>query len=289
MALPAALAPRFLRLASVLCRRRWQSSSLSSSSSAAAAAAAAAPPPSAPSAPSSASAAAEAPGGSASLSSSSPPSSSSSSSSAASPRSPRDVPAAAARRIAGFFYDPALSLSRRQRTVFARVEDEPPLPAAASHGYLYGLTAADMEGRNEMVRRALSTRTAASAGLRSFAKAGAVRRFQMDHLDTGSSRVQVAALTERIARLAGHLDGHKKDTHSKRSLLVLSSRRRRVLEYMQRKDYQNYRLVARELALRPIPVFNSKHTPKVRASTHGQIIARNARIKNRSSRGDKGH
>ena len=157
------------------------------------------------------------------------------------------------------------------------------------HGYLYGLTAADMEGRNEMVRRALSTRTAASAGLRGFAKAGTVRRFQMDHLDTGSSRVQVAALTERIARLAGHLDGHKKDTHSKRSLLILSSRRRRVLEYMQRRDYQNYRLVARELGLRPIPVFNSKHTPKVRAATHGQIIARNARIKNRSSRGDKGH
>ena len=93
----------------------------------------------------------------------------------------------------------------------------------------------------------------------------------------------------RIARLAGHLDGHKKDTHSKRSLLVLSSRRRRVLEYMQRRDYQNYRLVSRELALRPIPVFNSKHQPKVRAATHGQIIARNARIKNRSSRGEKGH
>jgi small subunit ribosomal protein S15 len=269
----APLAPRFLRLAAALGRRRWQSSSSSSSS----------PPPLSP--PQSTSSSPLSPPQSTSASPPPPPPPSS----APPPRSPRDVPEAAARRIAGFFYDPALSLSRRQRTVFARAEDEPPLPAPEAHGFLYGLTAADMEGRNELVRRALSTRTADSEGLRRFARAGTVRRFQMDHLDTGSGRVQVAALTERISRLSSHLDGHKKDTHSKRTLLVLSSRRRRVLEYMQRRDYQNYRLVARELALRPLPVFNSKHTPKVRAATHGQIIARNARIKNRSSRGDKGH
>lgn len=61
------------------------------------------------------------------------------------------------------------------------------------------------------------------------------------------------------------------------------------MSYMIRRDYHSYRLVVNQLNLRPIPVFNSKHTPKMRKESHKQINARNARMKNRKSRGDKGH
>jgi len=173
--------------------------------------------------------------------------------------------------------------------VFARPEDEPLLPKVAEHGYLYGITEEDMKGRNEMVKRALSTKTAGAEGLTSFRKSELMKKFQTAHLDTGSSRVQVAALTDRIERLSGHLCKNKKDTHSKRALLILSSRRRRMLEYMVRRDYQNYRVVTKELNIRPIPVLNPQHQPKQRSETHADIIARNARLKNRTGRGSLGH
>ncbi len=99
----------------------------------------------------------------------------------------------------------------------------------------------------------------------------------------------VATLTERINRLTAHLAKNKHDTHCKRQLLLLSSRRRRLLQYMVRKDYHSYRLMVNELALRPVPVIGSKHVPKVRVESHKQIIERNKRLKNRTSRGDRGH
>ncbi len=99
----------------------------------------------------------------------------------------------------------------------------------------------------------------------------------------------VAQLTERILRLSAHLSVSKHDAYSKRALQILNSRRRRLLQYMVRTDFNNYRLVVAELALRPIPVFGSRHTPKVRAETHKKINERNHRLKNRSSRGDRGH
>ena len=204
-------------------------------------------------------------------------------------RAPRDVPYTTERRVSSLFYDSSVSLSRRLKTVFARTEDEPLLPKVAEHGYLYGITEEDMKGRNEMVKRALSTRTAGAEGLMSFRKGELIKKFQTAHLDTGSSRVQVAALTDRIERLSGHLGKNKKDTHSKRALLILSSRRRRMLEYMVRRDYQNYRVVTKELNIRPIPVLNPKHQPKQRSETHQDIIARNARLKNRTGRGSLGH
>ena len=227
-----------------------------------------------------------------STSTSSPPSSPSPSSlpiDESSTRAPRDVPYTTERRVSSLFYDSSVSLSRRLKTVFARTEDEPLLPKVAEHGYLYGITEEDMKGRNEMVKRALSTRTAGAEGLMSFRKGELIKKFQTAHLDTGSSRVQVAALTDRIERLSGHLGKNKKDTHSKRALLILSSRRRRMLEYMVRRDYQNYRVVTKELNIRPIPVLNPKHQPKQRSETHQDIIARNARLKNRTGRGSLGH
>ena len=68
--------------------------------------------------------------------------------------------------------------------------------------------------------------------------------------DTGSTEVQVAVLTERIQNLTTHLDGHRKDHHTRRGLLKLVGRRRRLLQYLERKDVDKYRALIEELGLR---------------------------------------
>jgi small subunit ribosomal protein S15 len=68
--------------------------------------------------------------------------------------------------------------------------------------------------------------------------------------DTGSPEVQVAVLTKRIADLTEHLKVHKHDHHSRRGLLLLVGRRRRLLNYIQRKDISRYRSLIERLGLR---------------------------------------
>lgn len=68
--------------------------------------------------------------------------------------------------------------------------------------------------------------------------------------DTGKTEVQVALLTERINDLTRHLREHRKDHHSRRGLLMLVGRRRRLLNYLQRSDLERYRALLRELGLR---------------------------------------
>ena len=68
--------------------------------------------------------------------------------------------------------------------------------------------------------------------------------------DTGSTEVQVALLTQRINELTEHLRTHKHDHHSRRGLLKLVGRRRRFLNYLQRKDIERYRALIKELGLR---------------------------------------
>ena len=68
--------------------------------------------------------------------------------------------------------------------------------------------------------------------------------------DTGSPEVQVALLTRRINHLTEHLKVHKHDHHSRRGLLLLVGRRRRLLNYLQRKDINRYRAVIEKLGLR---------------------------------------
>jgi small subunit ribosomal protein S15 len=81
-------------------------------------------------------------------------------------------------------------------------------------------------------------------------KAELTQQFGKDARDTGNTRVQVALLTERINQLTAHLRTHKKDHHSRRGLLMLVGRRRRLLNYMQRNDLDGYRELIRELGLR---------------------------------------
>ncbi|WP_305782807.1 MULTISPECIES: 30S ribosomal protein S15 [Micromonosporaceae] len=77
-----------------------------------------------------------------------------------------------------------------------------------------------------------------------------IGEYQAAEGDTGSPEVQIAMLTKRIADLTEHLKVHKHDHHSRRGLLLLVGRRRRLLNYVQKKDVQRYRSLIERLGLR---------------------------------------
>ena len=81
-------------------------------------------------------------------------------------------------------------------------------------------------------------------------KSELVAKFGKDENDTGATEVQIALLTSRINHLTDHLREHKHDHHSRRGLLMLVGRRRRFLNYLQKKDLESYRSLIRELGLR---------------------------------------
>ncbi len=81
-------------------------------------------------------------------------------------------------------------------------------------------------------------------------KAELVQRFGRSEADTGSPGVQIALLTERINELTQHLRDHPKDHHSRRGLLMLVGKRRRLLRYLERTDLDGYRSLVSELGLR---------------------------------------
>ena len=81
-------------------------------------------------------------------------------------------------------------------------------------------------------------------------KAATIEQHRLHESDTGSPEVQVAILTERINHLTEHLKIHKKDHHSRRGLLMLVGRRRRLLDYLRRNDVDRYRALIAELGLR---------------------------------------
>jgi len=68
--------------------------------------------------------------------------------------------------------------------------------------------------------------------------------------DTGSAEVQIALFTEKIKQLTDHLKTHKKDNHSRRGLLAMVSKRRRLLDYLSKKDHKRYEAVVKKLQLR---------------------------------------
>jgi small subunit ribosomal protein S15 len=77
-----------------------------------------------------------------------------------------------------------------------------------------------------------------------------VKQFGKSEGDTGSPEVQIALLTRRINHLTDHLREHKHDHHSRRGLLMLVGQRRRLLNYLMRKDVDRYRGLIQELGLR---------------------------------------
>ena len=82
------------------------------------------------------------------------------------------------------------------------------------------------------------------------AKPGIIAELRLHETDTGSPEVQIALLTERINHLTEHLKVHKKDHHSRRGLLMLVGRRRRLLDYVRSNDVQRSRQIIGKLGLR---------------------------------------
>ena len=76
-----------------------------------------------------------------------------------------------------------------------------------------------------------------------------IEKFKEHVEDTGSAAVQIALLSERISYLNEHLTLHKKDFHSRRGLLILVGRRRRLITYLKDKDSQSYKELAKELKI----------------------------------------
>jgi small subunit ribosomal protein S15 len=83
-----------------------------------------------------------------------------------------------------------------------------------------------------------------------FQKAPTIAKYHIHENDTGSTRVQVALLTERINYLTDHFRAHAKDHHSRRGLLKMVGRRRRLLNYLKRTDLEGYRTLIETLGLR---------------------------------------
>lgn len=83
-----------------------------------------------------------------------------------------------------------------------------------------------------------------------FEKGTTVQKYRSHETDTGSTRVQVALLTERINYLTDHFRAHKKDHHGRRGLLKMVGKRRRLLNYLKRTDVDGYRQIVQELGLR---------------------------------------
>ena len=77
-----------------------------------------------------------------------------------------------------------------------------------------------------------------------------IEKFATVKGDTGSPQVQIAILTERINNLTGHFKDHKKDVHSRRGLLKMVNRRRRLLDYLKVKDEESYKKIIKDLGLR---------------------------------------
>ena len=77
-----------------------------------------------------------------------------------------------------------------------------------------------------------------------------IKEYGKSDNDTGSTEVQVALLTKRIDDLTGHLKDHKKDHHTRRGLLMLVGKRKRLLQYLENQDVERYRSLIDKLGLR---------------------------------------
>lgn len=85
--------------------------------------------------------------------------------------------------------------------------------------------------------------------LKSSEKLELIQKFAREKGDTGSPEVQVALLSQQIDKLVEHLKGHKKDVHSRRGLLSMIAKRRRLLTYLKRRDEERYKVLVKELGI----------------------------------------
>lgn len=83
-----------------------------------------------------------------------------------------------------------------------------------------------------------------------FQKSPEIAKYRAHETDTGSTKLQVAVLTERINYLTEHFRTHKKDHHSRRGLLKMVGQRKRLMSYLRRTDVESYRQLVQDLGLR---------------------------------------
>ena len=81
-------------------------------------------------------------------------------------------------------------------------------------------------------------------------KQSIIEEYKPHEADTGTKEVQVAVLTARIRELTEHMRAHKKDFHSRRGLLIMVGKRRKLLQYLKRKDFMRYQTLIQRLGLR---------------------------------------
>ncbi|CAI5721895.1 unnamed protein product [Peronospora destructor] len=131
----------------------------------------------------------------------------------------------------------------------------PRVPADKS--YRFGLKLDDLKPQDEkeeaafaQLQAVLSLCNASQHELNKAQIATAVETFQRFPGDTGSSEVQIAVLTQKILRSTTHAQGHKKDHHSRRGLIAMVEKRRKLLKYLRRKDLHKFRDVVAALSLR---------------------------------------
>ena len=77
-----------------------------------------------------------------------------------------------------------------------------------------------------------------------------IKKYGQNETDSGRPEVQIALLTKRINDLTNHFDNHKKDHHSRRGLMMMVGKRRRLLDYLVKKDIERYRTIIKDLNIR---------------------------------------
>lgn len=77
-----------------------------------------------------------------------------------------------------------------------------------------------------------------------------IKKYGVNEKDSGKTEVQIALITKRLNDLTSHFEEHKKDHHSRRGLLMMVGKRRRLLDYLKRKDIERYRTIIKELNIR---------------------------------------
>ncbi|KAG7399745.1 30S ribosomal protein S15 [Phytophthora boehmeriae] len=132
-----------------------------------------------------------------------------------------------------------------------------PPRVSADSTYRFGVKLDDVEPQTDeekasltQLKAVLSLRNASQHELNKAQVAKAIETFQRFPGDTGSSEVQIAVLTQKILRSTAHAQGHKKDHHSRRGLIAMVEKRRKLLKYLRRKDLHKFRDVVAALGLR---------------------------------------
>jgi small subunit ribosomal protein S15 len=123
------------------------------------------------------------------------------------------------------------------------LEQEPANREIAKHVVAYSFECTETKSRRDQKRRKKKLAVVEN-------KEEIIREHRAHEDDTGSPEVQVAVLTQRIAHLTEHLREHKHDYHSRRGLLKMVGKRRRLLKYLQKKDVERYRALIAKLGLR---------------------------------------